>query len=97
MRELTHTDPNAELPTRIDAEFPISHVRLIPVNTKPLRDLPWMRRERVDMNLRCAVAELRDLASVDPLWREQYETLASAFESAIRLLDAIEDFQDAHS
>ena len=57
-----------------------------------LRDLPWMRRERVDMNIRAAIGDLRALSVEDGQWFPQYRALADAFEAAIKLIDAIEDF-----
>ena len=57
-----------------------------------MNDLPWMRRERADGNIRRAIGELRALAVEDKLWAVQYRAMADAFESAIGLLDAIEDY-----
>jgi hypothetical protein len=62
--------------------------------TVPMFQLPWMRRERADSNIRHAIGELRALAVEDDRWKEQYRSLADAFESALMLLDAIENTED---
>ena len=82
MREISHLSPLAGLPAPM---------------TKPLRDLPWMRRERADISIRAAVGELRALAVEDGVWMPQYVALADAFEAALRLIDAIEDADDGFS
>jgi hypothetical protein len=61
-----------------------------------VHELPWMRRERCDANIRRAIAELRDLARCGDGYVVQYTSLADAFESAIKLLDAIEDTEDMY-
>jgi hypothetical protein len=63
----------------------------------PLRELPWMRRERIDADLRRAIHELRALVKEDSRWDVQYEALADALEGAVLLIDAIEDFDNRHS
>jgi hypothetical protein len=78
MREVSHLVPEVPLPPRRDAL---------------VNDLPWMRRERADANIRRAIGELRALAVEDSVWVPQYLALADAFESAVSLLDAIEDFE----
>ena len=57
----------------------------------PLEFLPWQRRERADANIRRAIGELRALAVEDTPFGTQYRAMADAFESALGLLDAIED------
>ena len=80
MREISHSDEWAELPARK------------PRPGDPfLADLPWMRRERADANIRHAIGDLRALALEDPGWTRQYQTLADCFESALELINAIED------
>lgn len=58
----------------------------------PLEWLPWQRRERCDANIRRAITELRALAVEDAVFGTQYRAMADAFQSALGLLDAIEDF-----
>jgi hypothetical protein len=67
------------------------------VTTMAFTELPWMRRERADANIRRAIFELRALAREDSGWAVQYGCLADAFEAAISLLDAIEDTEDNFS
>jgi hypothetical protein len=67
------------------------------VSTVAFTELPWMRRERADANIRRAIFELRALAREDEGWAVQYRSLADAFEAAIALLDAIEDTEDNFS
>jgi DNA-binding SARP family transcriptional activator len=67
------------------------------VSTVAFTELPWVRRERADANIRRAIWELRALAREDEAWVLQYRSLADAFEAAIALLDAIEDTEDSYS
>lgn len=80
MREVSHLG-SAGLPPRM----------LPQVDEAAVMDLAWARRERADANVRRAVGELRALAVEDGLWARQYLAMADAFESALQLLDAIED------
>jgi hypothetical protein len=54
-------------------------------------ELPHRRRARADANIRRSVGDLRALAVEDPMWQEFYEAIADTFESALKILDAIED------
>lgn len=56
-----------------------------------VNDLPWMRRERCDANIRRAINELRALALEDTDYFAHYLSMAETFEAAVKLLDAIED------
>jgi hypothetical protein len=67
------------------------------VTTVAYTDLPWMRRERADANIRRAIHELRALSREDERWLLQYRSLADTFEAAIALLDLIEDTEDDYS
>jgi hypothetical protein len=66
----------------------MTELRLAP----PLRDLPWMRRQRIDSNIRRSIGELRALALEDTDFSRSYVAMAAAFEGAIELLDAISDW-----
>lgn len=89
MREISHLSPQATLP-------PPKHVKLINSYT-PLTELPWMRRERCDANIRRAIGELRALAIEDSGWQVQYRSMADAFEAGLLLLNAIEDLDGNYS
>lgn len=56
-------------------------------------DLPWMRRGRVDSNIRRAIGDLRALAVEDDTFASSYRAMAEAFDACVKLLDAIEDTQ----
>lgn len=81
MRELSHSDPTAFLPPP----------KMLEHELREVSTLPWQRRERADANIRRAIGDLRALALEDTPWSQQYHAMAEAFESAVRLLDAIED------
>ncbi len=78
MRDLSHKDAT-ELP---------------PPMPCLLNELAWARRERADANIRRAIGELRALAVEDVLFTEQYRAMADAFESALELINTIEDLQN---
>jgi hypothetical protein len=65
--------------------------------TDPLGELPWMRRERVDANIRRATFELRELAAEDTVWQSYYLAMADTFDAALLLLNTIEDAADKFS
>lgn len=73
-----------------DTELPPPMPRRL---TAPLSELPWMRREKADANTRRAISELRALAVEDTVFTEQYRAMADAFESALELLNLIEDLE----
>lgn len=68
-----------------------TQVPLAELRTIGLDVLPWQRRERTDANIRRAISDLRALAAEDVLFAAQYRAMADAFQSALSLLDAIED------
>ena len=55
-----------------------------------MTDLPWMRRERLDADLRSAGRELEGLIGSDPGYAEWYGVAGEVVESMLRVLDAIE-------
>ena len=63
------------------------------VESEPLHELPWMRRERADANIRYAVGELRALALEDPVFTRHYLLMAELFSKCLQLLNEIEDFE----
>jgi lauroyl/myristoyl acyltransferase len=67
------------------------------VNTLAFTELPWMRRERADANIRHAIGELKALAVEDTGWAGYYRAMAETLEAAIKVLDAIEDHDDPFS
>lgn len=62
------------------------------VESEPLRDLPWMRRERADASIRRAVWELQALAREDVELSRYYLAMADTFDAGLRILNLIEDY-----
>ena len=85
MRDLRHDDPLACLPPRMMEAVGEDKA------DRMFNDLPWMRRERADANIRRAIADLRKLAVEDTGFAPQYRAMADTFESALNLLNVIED------
>ena len=67
-------------------------IRMVEREPRDMWELPWMRRERADANIRRAIGDLRALAIEDPEFMAAYRAMADAFDASVRLLDAIEDW-----
>jgi hypothetical protein len=87
---IVNRDPGDEHQPRTIRE--ITHLNPAATMPAPMTDLPWMRRERIDGNLRRVVHELRQLVKEDQRWDTQYEAMADACEGALLLVNAIEDY-----
>ena len=64
------------------------------VESVSLSDLPWARRERADANIRRAIWELEALAVEDTELTRYYLALADLFNKGLRILNAIEDYDE---
>ena len=83
MNEVRHDDPLAVMPPTM--------AEALDEPPRRITELPWMRREKADANIRRAIAELRALAVEDDRFTPQYRAMADTFESALDLLNTIED------
>jgi hypothetical protein len=79
IREVSHLNPQAKLP---------------PPMTVGLRELPWMRRERIDSHLRRSMNELEALIADGDAWAPYYQSLRDGLEAGLALINGIENLVD---
>jgi hypothetical protein len=61
---------------------------------RAMGELPWMRRERIDGNLRRSMYELESLIEEHDGFEEQYQGMIDGLQACVSLIDTIEDIVD---